>query len=123
MGIEAPRDADTAMPRTTYAGIVCVAAGTLLLEIGLTRIFSYTIWYHFAFIVIAMALLGFGGSGSVLVERPALLGGTPEDRLSNASWGAAAGVAFTFATIVFVPFDPFAIATSPVELAVMALYL
>lgn len=106
-----------------YVGIVCVASATLLLEITLTRIYSYTIWYHFAFIVIAMALLGFGASGSLLVERPTLLGRSPEDRLSNASWAAAAGVALVVSILAFVPFDPFAIGTRPVELGVMALCL
>src|SRR5882672_1965295 len=108
---------------STYVGIVCVASATLLLEITLTRIYSYTIWYHFAFIVIAMALLGFGASGSLLVERPTLLGASPEARLSNASFGAAGGVALVVSILAFVPFDPFAIGSRPLELGVMALCL
>jgi hypothetical protein len=35
----------------------------LLFEIGLTRIYSATIWYHFAFVAISMALLGWGLGG------------------------------------------------------------
>jgi hypothetical protein len=35
----------------------------LVFEIGLTRIYSATIWYHFAFVAISMALLGWGLGG------------------------------------------------------------
>src|SRR6185295_2274214 len=35
----------------------------LIFEIGLTRIYSATIWYHFAFVAISMALLGWGLGG------------------------------------------------------------
>jgi hypothetical protein len=59
-------------PKRLYAGIAASAAAVLLLEIGLTRIFSYTIWYHFAYLTISVALLGFGGSGAVLAAWPRL---------------------------------------------------
>src|SRR2546427_11653473 len=35
----------------------------LLFEIGLTRMYSASIWYHFAFVAISMALLGWGLGG------------------------------------------------------------
>lgn len=38
----------------------------LVFEIGLTRIFSATIWYHFAFVAISVALLGWGLAGFAL---------------------------------------------------------
>ena len=38
----------------------------LVFEIGLTRIYSATIWYHFAFIAVSVALLGWGLGGLVL---------------------------------------------------------
>src|SRR5262245_8730008 len=45
------------------AGVFLVALSGLVFEIGLTRIYSATIWYHFAFVVISMALLGWGLGG------------------------------------------------------------
>jgi hypothetical protein len=42
----------------TYAGVFCVTLSTLMLEIALTRIFSVTMWYHFAFVAISVALFG-----------------------------------------------------------------
>src|SRR3954470_21958029 len=48
----------TAIFLTTFSGLV--------FEIGLTRIYSATIWYHFAFVAISIALLGWGLGGMVV---------------------------------------------------------
>ena len=48
---------------TLYVGIFLVTLSGLMFEIGLTRIFSATIWYHFAFVAISVALLGWGLGG------------------------------------------------------------
>jgi len=45
------------------AGVFLITLSGLVFEIGLTRIYSATIWYHFAFVVISMALLGWGLGG------------------------------------------------------------
>jgi hypothetical protein len=42
-------------------------------QIGWTRIFSFMIWYHFAFLVISTAMLGFTVGGLWLDLRPRLL--------------------------------------------------
>src|SRR5580704_11282572 len=47
-------------PRT---GVFLITLSGLTFEIGLTRIYSATIWYHFAFVAISMALLGWGLGG------------------------------------------------------------
>ncbi|MCX5902528.1 MAG: hypothetical protein NTV89_03460 [Proteobacteria bacterium] len=46
-----------------YWGIFFIALTTLIWEILLTRIFSATMYYHFVFISISLAMLGFGCSG------------------------------------------------------------
>lgn len=43
-----------------------VSCGVIAFEIGLIRVLQYASWYHFAFLVITIALLGFGMSGTVL---------------------------------------------------------
>ena len=43
-----------------------VACGVIAFEIGLIRVLQYANWYHFAFLVITIALLGFGMSGAIL---------------------------------------------------------
>lgn len=47
-------------------GVFLVALAGLMFEIGLTRIFSATIWYHFAFVAVSVALLGWGLGGFAL---------------------------------------------------------
>jgi spermidine synthase len=51
--------------RRAYAGVFLISAATVILEIALTRIFSFALWYHFAFMSVSAALLGFGVSGVV----------------------------------------------------------
>jgi len=56
--------------RRTYLGVALITLASLLLELLLTRIFSVTLSYHFAFMVISLALFGLGVSGVVLYLRP-----------------------------------------------------
>lgn len=44
-------------------GIFLISASGLMFEVSLTRIFSATIWYHYAFIAISVALFGWGLGG------------------------------------------------------------
>jgi len=48
--------------RTRLAVFLITLSG-LILEVGLTRIYSASIWYHFAFVAISVALLGWGLGG------------------------------------------------------------
>jgi SAM-dependent methyltransferase len=48
--------------RTRFAVFLITLSG-LILEVGLTRIYSASIWYHFAFVAISVALLGWGLGG------------------------------------------------------------
>jgi predicted membrane-bound spermidine synthase len=48
------------------AAVFLITFSGLVFEIGLTRIFSATIWYHFAFVAISVALLGWGLAGFAL---------------------------------------------------------
>lgn len=56
----------TQTPFRIYLGVFLIALSGLMFEIGLTRIFSATIWYHFAFVAISVALLGWGLGGFAL---------------------------------------------------------
>lgn len=44
--------------KSTYAGVFTVSLAILMYEILLTRIFSVTMWYHFAFMAVSIALFG-----------------------------------------------------------------
>jgi spermidine synthase len=51
-------------------GVFFVAFATLAWEILLTRIFSATMYYHFVFLSISLAMLGFGCSGVIVFLFP-----------------------------------------------------
>jgi spermidine synthase len=48
------------------AALVLVSAGILAYEVLLIRLFSIVQWHHFTYMVISIALLGFGASGTFL---------------------------------------------------------
>ncbi|MEI6043711.1 MAG: hypothetical protein WCS37_04885 [Chloroflexota bacterium] len=48
---------------TSLFGVLLIAMALLMLELVLTRIFSVTIYYHFAFMAVSLALLGTAVSG------------------------------------------------------------
>jgi SAM-dependent methyltransferase len=47
----------------TKLAVFLITLSGLILEVGLTRIYSASIWYHFAFVAISVALLGWGLGG------------------------------------------------------------
>jgi hypothetical protein len=56
--------------RRTGLGIALVALSTLMYEVLLTRIFSVTMWYHFAFVAISVAMFGMTVGALVVYLRP-----------------------------------------------------
>jgi hypothetical protein len=47
-----------------------VSAAALAFEINLVRLFSVAQFYHFAFMIVSIALLGFGAGGGALASLP-----------------------------------------------------
>jgi spermidine synthase len=47
----------------TRISVFLITLSGLVLEVGLTRIYSASVWYHFAFVAISVALLGWGLGG------------------------------------------------------------
>src|SRR3954469_918916 len=58
-----PELTSTSHRRTVMAAVLLVSFASLLLELGLTRLFSVVLFYHFAFLAISVALLGLGAGG------------------------------------------------------------
>ncbi|MEW6076927.1 MAG: hypothetical protein AB1724_03860 [Thermodesulfobacteriota bacterium] len=54
-------------PLFQMAGLFFVSAALLALEICLARIFSTMIWFHFSFLAIGIAMMGFAFAGILLV--------------------------------------------------------
>jgi spermidine synthase len=62
----APAPEPAACSRPPLAAVALTAAATLAYEILLLRFFALAQWHHFAYMVISLALLGYGLSGSVI---------------------------------------------------------
>ena len=60
-----------------YSGLSLVALATLMFEILLTRIFSVTLWYHFAFMAISIAMFGMTVGALGIFLWPRLATATP----------------------------------------------
>jgi spermidine synthase len=54
----------------TYAGVFLVALATLTYEILLTRIFSVTMLYHFAFVALSLAMFGMTAGALIVYLAP-----------------------------------------------------
>jgi len=90
-------------------GVFLISLATLVLELTLTRLFSATMFYHFAFLAISLALFGAGASGVlVYLLRPRLAG----DRVGTLmAIGCAAFAGSTVAALVVIlghPLSPIA---------------
>jgi hypothetical protein len=51
------------VPTRTLLGVAFISGSLLMTELSLTRIFSVTMYYHFAFMAISIALFGLSASG------------------------------------------------------------
>src|SRR5215204_7396046 len=67
--------------RAVLTGIAATSAALLMTELALTRIFSVTMYYHFAFLAISIALFGLSASGVLVYVLRRRLAGVPTGRL------------------------------------------
>jgi spermidine synthase len=107
-----------------FIGLLLLSLATLLLELALTRVLSVSLWYHFGFLVISTALLGFGASGVTLALWTRL-----RERANLARSLAACSLCFASSTLLSfwlmqqIPFDPFSIAVDRRQFLFMPIYL
>ncbi|HET9532093.1 MAG TPA: hypothetical protein VFQ92_17165 [Blastocatellia bacterium] len=87
-----------------FFGISLVTLAVLMLELGLTRLFSATMYYHFAFMAISLALFGSGASGVFIYIFQHKLG--PE---KTGRWLSLSAVLFALSTL----FALYVILTNP----------
>jgi hypothetical protein len=118
--------------RKQTIGVGFLAAGTLLLESTLTRLLAVAQFYHFAFLVVSLALLGFGASGSILTILPGFSEGGDNEQARNETkirgwmrWsgvGFATSVAFAYGVVNWLPFDSYSIAWDRRQVLYFVLY-
>lgn len=93
------------MKTRSLIGLFFTSAATLCLEISLTRFFSISQQYHFAFLVVSIAFLGYGSAGAVLSVSKKLSSKKKENILSSAALFFSASILISFLLCNAVPFD------------------
>src|ERR1043165_2039689 len=103
----------------TRISVFLITLSGLILEVGLTRIYSASIWYHFAFVAISVALLGWGlGGFTVHVWKTSRRGKGEGAR--TLSMNAAALVTLLYAAAI--PFCLWLLVRYPFEMDRLPLY-
>jgi hypothetical protein len=105
-----------------YPGVFLTSAAVLMLQVALTRLFSFTLWYHFAYVVISLALLGYGASGALLSAFPGLLRGNLPRTLFLCSAGAAIVIPLSLLVYAHTPFYPLQLFVQPAQWAYLVAY-
>ncbi|MCE9595451.1 MAG: hypothetical protein K8S98_14785 [Planctomycetes bacterium] len=90
---------------STYVGLFLVTLATLFYELLLTRIFSVTMWYHFAFMAVSVAMFGMTVGAVIVYLRPERYRqeNVEADLAANSVWFAVTVVA-SFLTLLSIPF-------------------
>ena len=85
----------------TLLAVALVSGSLLMTELSLTRIFSVTMYYHFAFMAISIALFGLSASGVyVFLMRERWRGVSTERLLAMHAFGFTLGTAAALAVLV-----------------------
>ncbi len=100
-------------PRPVYLGLALAAGATLMLEVLLTRLSSVVVWYHMAFFVIALGMLGMtAGAVWVFLRGRALRGGRALRTMVEGSLAFALAAPLAVGLALFVPVGPVSDLTS-----------
>ncbi len=103
-------------------GLFLISAASLCFEINLTRLFSVGQFYHFAFMVVSIALLGYSASGTFLAlkRKP-----RTKSLLRDLPWLAGAAslcMLGAFFLINQLPFDSFSMVVDPTQAVILLLH-
>jgi spermidine synthase len=106
--------------RRIFFSVAILSAGVLAYEILLTRLLSITQWHHFAYMIISLALLGFGASGTFLTFAARRLAARFHRAFAINAALFGVSTLLCFAGAERVPFNPLEIAWSADQLLWLA---
>src|SRR5712692_122948 len=101
-----PSSAASGSPALSGATMLAVSCAVLILEVSLTRVFSFVMWYHLTYLVISLALLGYGAAGTLLSTEPRLATADYRRTIARACMLFSVLTVMAVAVAVRVPSDP-----------------
>jgi hypothetical protein len=105
-----------APPPGLIAAVALISAAALAAEIVLMRIYSIVEWHHFAWMIISLALLGFGASGTFLaIFRKPLLRHADHALVILPALAAAAMISSLYGAL-HVPWNSFELLWNPQQM-------
>jgi hypothetical protein len=110
------------MKSHNVVAVAALAAGALCLESTLSRLLAVAQFYHFAFLVISLALLGFAASGTLLSLSPRLRSTPVRSVLASCAAAFALSVLAAYLVVNFLPFDSFSLFIDQRQWAYFILY-
>lgn len=99
--------------------IFIASLSSLSYEITLIRIFSISLWYHFAFMVISIAMLGIGASGTLLAVYPKL---KDKRHLPGYFLMLSISIPASYLLMNIIPFEPTRLSWDRVQILYISLY-
>ncbi len=107
-----------------FVSIFLISGSLIAYEIALMRLLSIAQWHHFAHMIISLALLGFGASGSAITIIQHWLMRRFHAAYTVSGLAYAISLVCCFALYQYVPFNPFMLVWQPIQLlALLAQYL
>jgi len=105
-----------------WLSLFLLSSATLAFEINLTRLFSVAQFYHFAFMIVSVALLGYGASGAVLSIFPALLIRQPDRGLGRLALATGISIVVAYLLTNWIPFDSYSIIVDRRQIFILILH-
>ncbi|MDD5468610.1 MAG: hypothetical protein PHS96_12475 [Anaerolineales bacterium] len=104
------------------SALFCLSAASLVFEITLSRLFSVAQFYHFAFLIVSLALLGSGASGTALAIFPRLGSQKPVAAFRWLALACAASILGGYLVINSLPFDSFSLVWDRRQLVILVVH-
>ncbi len=108
-------------PRLLFLAVLLVASAALAYEVLLVRLLSIIQWHHFAYMIISLALLGYGASGTALALAGDRLRACFAQSFSASAAMFAVSMIVCFALAQGVPFNALEIVWDPRQLGYLTL--
>ncbi|MBZ0203357.1 MAG: hypothetical protein K8I03_10120 [Ignavibacteria bacterium] len=103
-------------------GLMLISLSALMLEFTLIRVLSVSLWYHFAFMIISIALLGLGISGVTIILSRRINKAELNSFLTITSLLYSASVIVSFVLLNKIPFDPFSLLLDSYQFIYLPIY-